>query len=581
MRPLLPLSLLLAVPLVGPAHAKKPDAPTVAKVPSIEEVVAAEGFVPTPSQSEIYRPGAVLVPNGRGGHDVVVEACIDVEPSISIMSQSSIATTLAGGVSARLGVARGAASAGVEKRLSFVDPEQRTIPLARLLPTEACTKGVKTAAAYQDLSDAIVLHDVLVAIIKNTVCTKADASGGVVALGAAEAAAYSECVQESDGQVPLGYKAVPLDKVLSLAGSSAASPIAPPAAPVTPSTPSAASASVDFGGMGSVDVDARLKAQACEQAAQREGAAARQARLDAAAADVQAQASTAWQGMEASLRKCTQLPRADRADCVAMADKWLGAARAMTVSLDAGVETVQTDCGTRQPAFAAASQTVSAREVAAAEALLAQLKAADAAVASSGGGGGAVAAAGIEWVSLGAFEISKTEVTVAQYRACVRAGACTEPKKGTTNNWGVSGRDNHPINGVDWKQATTFAEWAGGRLPTGEEWTYAATSGGQSWDYPWGDETATCDRAIMDDGGSGCGQGHTWPVCSKPAGHSKQGVCDLAGNVAEWTDELEQGHLRMGRGGGWGYPATHLRASHRSAFGPSSSGGNLGFRLVR
>jgi len=52
MRPLLLLTLLLAVPLVGPANAKKPDALPVAKVPSIEKVVAAEGFVPTPSQSE-------------------------------------------------------------------------------------------------------------------------------------------------------------------------------------------------------------------------------------------------------------------------------------------------------------------------------------------------------------------------------------------------------------------------------------------------------------------------------------------------------------------------------------------------
>lgn len=93
MRPIVPLTLLLALP----AHAKRPDAPTVAKVPSIEEVVAAEGFTPTPSRSEIYKPGAVLVPNGRGGHDVVVSSCIAAEPDIAIMSQSSIATTLAGG----------------------------------------------------------------------------------------------------------------------------------------------------------------------------------------------------------------------------------------------------------------------------------------------------------------------------------------------------------------------------------------------------------------------------------------------------------------------------------------------------
>ena len=214
----IPLALLLALP----AHAQTPDLSGVATVPTIEEVVAAEGFTPTPSQSEIYKPGAVLVPNGRGGHDVVVSSCIAAEPDIAIMSQSSIATTLAGGVSARLGVAKSEAKAGIEKRLSFVDPEQRTISLGLLNATDACSQQVQSAARFQDLSDAIVLHDVLVAIIKNTVCTRADASGSVVALGAAEASAYSECVQESDGQVPLGYKAVPLDKVLAVSGSSAA-----------------------------------------------------------------------------------------------------------------------------------------------------------------------------------------------------------------------------------------------------------------------------------------------------------------------------------------------------------------------
>ena len=134
---------------------------------------------------------------------------------------------------------------------------------------------------------------------------------------------------------------------------------------------------------------------------------------------------------------------------------------------------------------------------------------------------------------------------------------------------------------MDWGQATTFAKWAGGRLPTGEEWTYAATSGGQSWEYPWGDEPATCDRAIMDDGGSGCGQGHTWPVCSKPAGHSRQGVCDLAGNVWEWADEREGASDRVYRGGGWYNPASLLRVTYRLRNTPSSRNSYLGFRLAR
>ncbi len=367
-------AFLLAITL--PAQARRPDVATVAAVPSIEAVVSAEGFTPTPSQSEIYTPGAVLVPNGRGGHDVVLEACVDVEPSISVMSQSSIATTLAGGVSARLAMARGSAHAGIEKRLSFVDPEQRTIPLARLRPTEACLTGVRTAGALQDLSEAIVLHDVLVAIIKNTVCTKADASGGMVAIGEAEAAAYSECVQESDGQVPLGYKAVPLSKVLALAGD---------AIPTTPSTPAGALGRADFSGIdATLDVDARLKEKACAKQAEERGALARKKRLQAAAVEVQATATAAWARIESPLSQCVQLPLAERGDCIETAEQWLSSARSMTVELPAGVEVVETDCGSRQEPFAADRRSVKARELRKAEELLARLQQAGSAGAGVG-----------------------------------------------------------------------------------------------------------------------------------------------------------------------------------------------------
>ncbi|HCH64819.1 MAG: hypothetical protein CL927_20530 [Deltaproteobacteria bacterium] len=373
------LSLLFALPL----HAKRPEVP---KVPSIEEVVAAEGFTPTPSQSEIYKPGAVLVPNGRGGHDVVVDACIDVEPSIAIMSQSSIATTLAGGVSARLGVTRGSASAGVEKRLSFVDPEQRTIALGALVPTEDCLSSVNRAGKLQDLSEAIVMHDVLVAIIKNTVCTKADVSGGIVALGATEAAAYSECVQESDGQVPLGYKAVSLDRVLGAVNA----PVPTTPASTGSSTPAAASSSVQFGAVGSLDVEAKLKEQTCTQTAQAKGAEARRVRIAEATAEAQDKATAAWNQLESDVTACTKLKRDERTACVDAVEQWLSVARAMTIDLPAGEETMETECGTRRPAFAAERTTVAARELATVEGVLRKLQAGDtvaAALVPSAGSG--------------------------------------------------------------------------------------------------------------------------------------------------------------------------------------------------
>ncbi|HQC44850.1 MAG TPA: formylglycine-generating enzyme family protein, partial [Myxococcota bacterium] len=140
-------------------------------------------------------------------------------------------------------------------------------------------------------------------------------------------------------------------------------------------------------------------------------------------------------------------------------------------------------------------------------------------------------------VTVPTFEMSKTQVTVDQYIACVNVGACTEPDTEDYCNWIKSDRGSHPVNCVSWNQAQAFARWAGGRLPSEAEWEYAARSGGRDWKYPWGDEEATCERAVISEGGNGCGRGSTWPVCSKPSGNTTHGLCDMAGNVWEWVQD--------------------------------------------
>jgi sulfatase modifying factor 1 len=53
------------------------------------------------------------------------------------------------------------------------------------------------------------------------------------------------------------------------------------------------------------------------------------------------------------------------------------------------------------------------------------------------------------------FEMDKTEVTVAAYKACVQAGKCAATSRaGGSFNWNRKGTDRHPINCVDWEQAT-------------------------------------------------------------------------------------------------------------------------------
>lgn len=142
-------------------------------------------------------------------------------------------------------------------------------------------------------------------------------------------------------------------------------------------------------------------------------------------------------------------------------------------------------------------------------------------------------------VTIQPFLMSKTEVTVAQYRACVMANwkGCTEEglTEYDTCNWNKPARDNHPINCVDWDQAKAFAAWVavstpGVRLPSSSEWEYAARGlGGRK--YPWGNTPEpSCDLAVM----VSC-PGETQPVCSKTSGHTPTGLCDMAGNVWEWV----------------------------------------------
>ncbi len=206
------------------------------------------------------------------------------------------------------------------------------------------------------------------------------------------------------------------------------------------------------------------------------------------------------------------------------------------------------------------------------------------------------------------FWITETEITVAQYRACVQADACSIPCQSQEQfcNWtpNSSDFDDHPINYVNWQQARAFANWVGGELPSEAQWEYVATSLGQNRLYPWGDTDPTCNYAnFFKNSFCASSSGGTRPVCSSTLGNTDQGICDMAGNVWEWVlddmhDSYDQapaneqawcadvgtcllGNLKVFRGGSWIQPKENITTRYRVSNHKNNRTFDLGFRVIR
>ncbi len=82
-------------------------------------------------------------------------------------------------------------------------------------------------------------------------------------------------------------------------------------------------------------------------------------------------------------------------------------------------------------------------------------------------------------VYIKSFKMDVKEVTVAQFKECVKAGSCSKENFQTNSykeyyNYGAKGEENNSMNAVYWYGAYEYCKWAGKRLPTEEEWKYAA-----------------------------------------------------------------------------------------------------------
>lgn len=149
------------------------------------------------------------------------------------------------------------------------------------------------------------------------------------------------------------------------------------------------------------------------------------------------------------------------------------------------------------------------------------------------------------------FAIDETPVTNQQYAKFLKAsGYRPGHPENFLKHWRAGrvpdGLADHPVVYVDLDDARAYATWASKRLPTEEEWQYAA-QGTDERVYPWGNtvETGRCN------GGE---NGGTTPVKAYPAGRSPFGCYDMCGNVWQWTEsERSDGRTRFCiiRGGSW------------------------------
>lgn len=177
------------------------------------------------------------------------------------------------------------------------------------------------------------------------------------------------------------------------------------------------------------------------------------------------------------------------------------------------------------------------------------------------------------------FALGKTEVTAAAWARCVAAGACTPAGRETHCTAADPALQDHPVNCVDWAQALAFCRWLGGRLPSSEEWEWAA-SGGEGREYPWGAEEPAAQACWKGDRSGGPRRVATCQVGSHPEGRSKHGLLDLAGNVWEWTAADLEGGKEI-RGGGFSFAASPLlRSTYRGSFRPAYRFNYLGLRCA-
>lgn len=194
-------------------------------------------------------------------------------------------------------------------------------------------------------------------------------------------------------------------------------------------------------------------------------------------------------------------------------------------------------------------------------------------------------------LQMSGFYIDQFEVTNADFQLFLEESGY-QPR--ITNNflkhWAKGfplDLSDHPVTWVSLEDARAYAVWKGKRLPNDIEWQWAAQgSDGRSW--PWGDQF---NPQFCNSDSPG-----TTPVHAYPNNMSPFGVCDLVGNVWEWTDQvfsdgwhrwclIRGGSFYLARGSSWYAEGGAQPVYHHHKFLLMTPGldrcATIGFRCVK
>lgn len=181
------------------------------------------------------------------------------------------------------------------------------------------------------------------------------------------------------------------------------------------------------------------------------------------------------------------------------------------------------------------------------------------------------------------FYLDRTEVTNERYKAFVEATGHRAPKH-WRGKQPPAGEEKFPVVNISWDDAVAFAAWEDKRLPTEEEWEFAAR-GRDGRLYPWGSEW---NPEFANTAESSTGK--IVEVGRYPGGASPFGVLDLCGNVWEWTasdlrsyltQEVLAPNFKVIRGGAFDVRKEYATATYRGYVQADKVYPKTGFRGAR